>query len=93
MPPNMERSPKTALDAANLFQTSELLIRSCTDICRRMVTRVLKKSSPNSPPNVLPSRTLHEAQRTIHAICGTVVELISKPPLRFIEIACLYWEF
>ena len=92
----MERSSKSALDVVNLVKTSELL----TETVRIVIDEWSKEpqvsgsgqANDGGAPKVLPSRRLHDAQRTILAIAGTLTELVSEPPSRVIEVACQYWE-
>lgn len=92
----MERSSKTTIDVVNLLKTSELL----TECVRNVIEEWSKEPRPSGSgklsdggeAKVLPSRKLHEAQRTILAISGTLTELVSEPPSRIIEVACQYWE-
>ena len=88
----MERTTKTTLDVANLLKTSELLTKCVRTVIEEWSLDYSDSSSSNHAPTTLPSHTLHEAQRTILAICGTLTELVSEPPSRVIEIACQYWE-
>ena len=88
----MERSPKTALDAANLLETSELLTETVRTVVEEWSLESSAKRSSDGAPKVLPSRTLHDAQRIILAICGTLIEYVSEPPVRVLEVACQYWE-
>ena len=89
----MERPTKTTVDIVKLLKTSELLSQSVRTVIEEWsLESSSKSSSGDGAPKILPSRTLHEAQRTILAICGTLTELISEPPSRIIEVACQYWE-
>ena len=85
----MERSPKSTLDAANLLKVSELLTKTIRTVVEEWS---LESSGKCGAPKVLPSRTLHDAQRTILAICGSLIENVSEPPVRVLEVACQYWE-
>ena len=89
----MERSTKTTMDVVKLLKISELLSHSVRTVIEEWSLESSKTSySGDGAPKILPSRTLHEAQRTILAICGTLTELISERPSRIIEVACQYWE-
>jgi hypothetical protein len=50
------------------------------------------KSRPSDNPEILPSWRLHEAQRTILAISGTLTELVAEPYHRLQEFSAQYWE-
>jgi hypothetical protein len=93
----MERPPKTPADAVHLLQLSELLISSA----RTVVDEWAKESCTSSEtaglpgdiaPHILPTPKLHEAQRRILAIAGSLTALASEPHSRIIEVACQYWE-
>lgn len=93
----MDRSTKTLSDAVHLLQLSELL----TSSVRTIVEEWAKESHgdgettslpSDAPPHILPSRKLHQAQRRVLAIAGSLTELVSEPPSRIIEVACQYWE-
>ena len=94
----MERSRKTTVDVVNLLKASELLNQSV----RTVIEEWSKEEQPRASlsgkvtdggtPKILPSRKLHEAQRTILAITGTLTELVSEAPNRVIEVATQYWE-
>lgn len=92
----MERSSKSTLDVVNLVKTSELLTQTVRDVIDEWSKEPQASGSgkPNDggAPKVLPNRKLHDAQRTILAITGTLTELVSEPPSRVIEVACQYWE-
>ena len=49
-------------------------------------------SRPSDKPEILPSWRLHEAQRTILAISGTLTELVAEPYHRLQEFSAQYWE-
>ena len=93
-----ERSRKTTVDVVNLLKTSELL----TQTVRTVIEEWSKEEQPQvsgpgkfehgGTPKVLSSRKLHEVQRTILAITGTLTELVSEPPKRVIEVATQYWK-
>lgn len=93
----MDRFPKTLTDAAQLLQLSDLLSSNV----RIVIDEWAKEHHPNAragtstdggSPQKLPSRRLHEAQRTILAITGSLTELVSEPSLRILEVGCQYWE-
>lgn len=93
----MDRSPKTLTDAAQLLQLCDLLSSNV----RTVINEWAKEHQPNArigtstdggSPQKLPSHSLHEAQRTILAITGSLTELVSEPSLRILEVGCQYWE-
>lgn len=43
-------------------------------------------------PHILPSRRLHQAQRTILAISGSLTELMTEPCHRLQELATQFYE-
>jgi hypothetical protein len=49
-------------------------------------------SQPSDRSEILPSWRLHEAQRTILAISGTLTELVAEPYHRLQEFSAQYWE-
>lgn len=89
----MERPQKTLADAAQLLQLSELL---STNV-RIVIDEWAKEQRPQASndgasPASLPSHKLHEAQRTLLAITGSLTELVAEPSLRIFEVACQHWE-
>lgn len=99
----MERPLPTVTEASQLLQLSDLLsttVRTVIDEwglehTPRPCPADSKSLDPASAPDsrrILPSRRLHEAQRTIAAIAGTLTELVAEPSARVIEIGCQYWE-
>lgn len=96
----MERKPKSLSDAIHLLQLSELLTTSVRTVIDEWAKETYSPTSgigtsqsiDGGTPHILPSHTLHEAQRTILAIAGSLVELVSEPHSRIIELACQYWE-
>ena len=88
----MERTTKTTLDVTNLLKTSELLTECVRTVIEEWSLEYSGSSSSGSASTALPSHALHQAQRTILAICGTLTELVSEAPSRVIEVACQYWE-
>ncbi|KAL9583819.1 MAG: hypothetical protein Q9212_002492, partial [Teloschistes hypoglaucus] len=87
----MERPLKTVADAAQLLQISELI----TSNIRRVIDAWADEatgSKDSKDSKTLPSPALHEAQRTLLAATGTLVELVSEPSVRVLELACQYWE-
>lgn len=92
----MERFPKSLPDAHHLLQLSVLLKDSTQIVIEEWAreTEILARSSTAKAdnPRILPSRKLHDAQRTILAITGSLTELVAEPASRIQEVACQYWE-
>ena len=87
----MERYPKTVVEINELLQVSELL----TGAVRTVIDEWAKETrdiTPSGTVAFLPSQELHQAQRTILAIAGKLIELVSEPSQRILEVACQYWE-
>jgi hypothetical protein len=51
-----------------------------------------RSTEPGDNPQVLPSWRLHQAQRSILAIAGSLVELMAEPYNRLQEFAAQFWE-
>lgn len=83
----MERKPRTAQDAAQLLQLSELLTSSIQTVISEW-----SDESKKTPVPAIPSHVLFEAQRTILAITGALTELVSEPPSRINEVTSQFWE-
>ena len=93
----MDRKTKTVQDAAQLFRLCELLTTSVRTIVDEWgkeseADTVSSDSSQKPPHRSLPSPALHQAQRTVLAITGSLTELVSEAPSRVLEVACQYWE-
>lgn len=92
----MDRSLKTLPDAVHLLQLSDLLKSSAQVVVdewaneTEYIARAETVSDDN--PRILPSRKLHDAQRTIYAITGSLIELVAEPWSRVQEVGCQYWE-
>ena len=92
----MERFLKTLPDAVHLLQLSDLLkssVQIVIDEWAKETELIARpKTAGSDRPQILPSRQLHNAQRTIFAITGSLVELIAEPYSRIQEVGCQYWE-
>lgn len=88
----MERTRRSLTDAANLLSITDLLNRSIRTVIDEWAKESVGLPGTNGSPKILPSHELHQAQRTILAICGTLTELVAEPASRVIEVACGYWE-
>ena len=92
----MERFPKSLPDAVRLLQLSSLLRDSAQIVVDEWASEaeiIGRKNVTNADnPRILPSRKLHDAQRTILAITGSLTEIVAEPYSRIQEVACQYWE-
>lgn len=102
----MERFPRTALEADQLVQLGKLLnesIQTVTnewsrekftrkDVSMTNGTNGVSSNEASDKADVLPSWRLHQAQRTILAISGTLTELVIEPQNRLTEFMAQYWE-
>lgn len=93
----MNRFPKSVQDAAQLLKLCDLLTSSVRTIVEEWGKeserdRSMSDNSQEKTANQLPSRALHQAQRTTLAVTGSLTELVSEAPSRVLEIACQYWE-
>lgn len=96
----MERTPNSLSDAVRLIQLSDLLKQSALTVIDEWAKESeygLGKAEVNGlsyqdTPRILPSRKLHDAQRTILAITGALTELVTEPFSRIQEVGCQYWE-
>ena len=89
----MSRVTKTLRDGAQLLQLSDLLTTNIQTVIQEWAKEQQSSSTNDgAPPNMLPSRRLYEAQRTLLALTGTLTELITEPSLRILEVGCQYWE-
>lgn len=92
----MERIPHTVSEQEKLIQLGKLINDNI-----RIVTEEWEKERNATPaasdvivdsPKILPSRRLHEAQRTILAASGSLTELVSEPCNRLQEFISQFWE-
>ena len=89
----MSRIPKTLQDGAELLELSNLMTTNVQIVIQEWA-KELKTGASNdgASPEMLPSRRLYEAQRTLLAMTGKLTELIAEPSLRILEVGCQYWE-
>ena len=89
----MSRPKKTLSNGVQLLQISGLLTTNIQVVFQEWA-REQEAGADNdgAAPEVLPSRRLYEAQRTLLALTGTLTELVAEPSLRILEVACQYWE-
>lgn len=93
----MDRFHKTLVDAAQLLQLSELISSNVRIVIDEWAKEYQSNartgtSTDGGSPQKIPSRRLHEAQRTILAVTGSLTELVSEPSVRILEVSCQYWE-
>ncbi|KKA24443.1 O-methyltransferase [Rasamsonia emersonii CBS 393.64] len=90
----MERFPRSSPDAESLLQLVDLLKQSANTVIEEWKKEDFTKGKGGSQdtPAVLPSHRLHQAQRTILAITGALVELVAEPYSRIQEVGCQYFE-
>lgn len=89
----MSRVAKTPTDRTQLLQLSDLLITNIQTVIDEWDNEQQPgASNDGAPPDLLPSRRLYEAQRTLLALTGTLTELITQPSLRILKVGCQYWE-
>lgn len=93
----MDRFPKTLIDAAQLLQLSDLVSSNVRIVIDEWAKEYQSNARPGTStdgdsPQKIPSHRLHEAQRTILAVTGSLTELVSEPSLRILEMSCQYWE-
>lgn len=89
----MSRVIKSLADGVRLLQVSHLLTQNIQIVLQEWAAeQKAGASNDGAPPDILPSRRLYEAQRTLLALTGTLTELIVEPSLRIMEVGCQYWE-
>ncbi|KAG2416263.1 hypothetical protein HFD88_007456 [Aspergillus terreus] len=93
----MERQPKSLSDAVQLLQTTEIISKCTQTIIAEWSNEAetFKKRASSGRAGaelVLPSHELFNAQRTITAAIGKLIELVSEPSVRILEIAGQYQE-
>jgi hypothetical protein len=94
------RPPRTLEDANKLLALSELLSSNVRTIIAEWakestVSQKSQKYSHDAGSDgayTIPSTALHNAQRTVLGITGSLTELVSEPSLRILELGCQYWE-
>lgn len=100
----MDRLPRTHEDADKLIRLSELLQQAALTVkeewAREDFSGVASNGASGEPnghhaegtARVLPSRKLWEAQRTIEAVSGALVELVSEPNQRIQQTLSQFLE-
>lgn len=101
----MERFPRTSEDADKLLKLSDLLRDAALTVKEEWSKEVF--DGPSDIPNgkasgghhsheatarILPSRKLWDAERTIEAVSGVLVELVSEPHQRIQQVLTQYME-
>lgn len=81
----------TLSDAHALLQLLDLTKQSVHQIIAEWA-KVPKPDDPSERGDELPSRELFEAQRTLLAATGKLVELVSNPSGRLLEVSSQYNE-
>ncbi|KAK4653881.1 hypothetical protein QC762_511060 [Podospora pseudocomata] len=101
----MERFPRTSEDADKLLKLSDLLRDAALTVKEEWSKEVFDEPSniPNGKASgghhsheatarILPSRKLWDAERTIEAVSGVLVELVSEPHQRIQQVLTQYME-
>lgn len=100
----MDRLPRTHEDADKLIRLSELLQQAALTVkeewAREDFSGVASNGASGEPnghhaqgtARVLPSRELWDAQRTIEAVSGALVELVSEPNQRIQQALSQFLE-
>ncbi|GKZ28708.1 hypothetical protein AbraIFM66950_011775 [Aspergillus brasiliensis] len=90
----MERLPRTPEEADKLLSLSDLLRDAALTVKEEWAKEDFsnKQQSNQGGARLLPSARLWEAQRTIEAISGALVELVCEPSQRIQQVLTLYWE-
>lgn len=100
----MERVPRTLEEAEKLLRLSELLQQAALTVkeewAREDFTEGASLGQEGKPHNdpgegtarTLPSRKLWDAQRTLEAATGALVELVSEPNQRIQQVLSQFFE-
>lgn len=92
----MERIPHTRSEQEQLVQLGALITENIKIITeewdKERNTDLAPSDVIRDSPKILPSRRLHQAQRTILAASGSLTELIAEPYNRLQEFASEIWE-
>lgn len=93
----MERTTHTLEDQETLIQLGDLITKNIKIITEEWQKEREAPARPSADvitdtPKILPSRRLHQAQRTILAATGAVTELVAEPCNRLQELASQFWE-
>ena len=89
----MSRITKSPTDGTKLLEVSGLIAKHAQTVVEEWAKEhQIGTSNNDASPDILPSQSLYEAQRTLLALTGTVTELVADPSLRILEMGCQYWE-
>ncbi|KAJ5456732.1 O-methyltransferase [Penicillium desertorum] len=90
----MERFPPTVNDVVKLTQLGSLLSESIKVVTDEWSREQYDTSQTSGVDNArfLPSKRLHQAQRTILAVSGALNEMVIEPFNRLQEVAAQFWE-
>lgn len=91
----MNRLPRTPDDAEKLLQLSDLLRQTALTIKEEWANETFaptSKTQNHDSARLLPSRKLWDAERTVEAISGALVELVSEPQQRIQQVATSFFE-
>jgi hypothetical protein len=90
----MERFPPTVNDVVKLTQLGSLLSESVKVVTDEWSREQYDTSQTSGVDNArfLPSKRLHQAQRTILAVSGALNEMVIEPFNRLQEVAAQFWE-
>lgn len=90
----MERFARTQEDADKLLQLSDLLREAALTVKEEWAKEDFsdKKTSSGDTAKILPSHKLWNAEKTIEAISGALVELVSEPYQRIQQVLTEYIE-
>ncbi|KAK4695820.1 hypothetical protein P7C71_g1995, partial [Lecanoromycetidae sp. Uapishka_2] len=89
----MSRVIKSLTDGVQLLQLSQLFTTNIQTVLEEWAKeQQTGASNDGASPDILPSRRLFQAQRTLLALTGSLTELIAEPSLRIMEVGCQYWE-
>lgn len=94
----MQRQAKSLSDVVQLVQIADLISNTVKTIIAEWSREAEELENPAStthaetPPQILPSYQLFDAQRTILAATGKLTELVSEPSSRILEVATQFQE-
>ena len=92
----MERYPRTPEEAEKLMKLCDLLRDAALTVKEEWAQEDFSRSSTTvegaDTARLLPSRKLWEAEKTIEAISGSLVELISEPYQHIQQLLTSYME-
>ncbi|MCJ1467792.1 hypothetical protein MMC07_006417 [Pseudocyphellaria aurata] len=94
----MERRPKSVKDIEQLLQLTELIAVTGRQIIDEWSKESEERKDAVLPDDgfstsaSLPSRELHEMQRTVKAAAGSLIELVEEPGHRLLEVTSQYFE-